>query len=164
MANAYVVNMADVTVVANATLICVRAATAVSSRASTLQVIEVRVSQYGTATSQNLGIELAQKAAAFGTFTAATPSPLAIGGVASGITGSTSVAAASAGVNASAEGGGTVTPLVSDSFNNLNGWLYVPVPEARPIIQPDMTFIVKLIGTPSSLTHWSADLTFLELS
>lgn len=164
MSNAYTVTMSNQTVVADETVICIRAATAVSSRASLLQVIDVRVSQQGTSTSQQLGIILGQKVSAFGTFTSSTPSPLAIGGVASGITGSTSVAAASAGTDASAEGAGAVTNIITDAFNNLNGYLWIPVPEGRILIQPDLVFIVKLVGTPTTLTGWNATATFLELS
>jgi hypothetical protein len=160
----YVVSMSNTTIVADATLICVRAATAITSRASILEILEVRVAQQGVTVSQNLGILLGQKASAFGTFTSATPSPLQVGGNASGITGSTSVAAASAGVDASAEGGGAVTNILADSFNVLNGWLYVPVPEARIMITPDLTFIVKIVGTPGTLTGWSASLTFREVN
>jgi hypothetical protein len=154
MSNVYTVSMGATTIVADASLICLRAATAVSSRASTLEVLRISVSQHGTSTAQQLGIRLAQKASAFGTFTAATPSPHAIGGVASGITGSTSVAAASA---------GTVTDIITDAFNNLSGFLWVPTPEERIIIQPDLAFIVKIVGTPTTLTGWNASLTFREL-
>lgn len=164
MAAVYTVSMSNTTIVADATLVCLRAATAVTSRASLLEILEVRVAQQGTTTNQQLGILLAQKASVFGTFTAATPSPHAVGGPASGITGSTSVAAASAGVDASAEGAGTVTTMLADSFSNLNGWLYIPVPEARPIILPDIAWIVKLVGTPTTLTGWSAAVTFRELN
>jgi hypothetical protein len=163
MSNVYTVSMGATTIVADASLICIRAATAVSSRGSTLEVLRISVSQHGTSTAQQLGIRLAQKASAFGTFTAATPSPHAIGGVASGISGSTSVAAASAGVDASAEGAGTVTDIITDAFNNLSGYLWVPTPEERLIIQPDLAFIVKIVGTPTTLTGWNASLTFREL-
>jgi len=162
MAYGYTIVMDQQTVVADESLICLRAATAWSSRASMLSVIECRVSQSGTSTSQELGIKIAQKASAFGTFTSTTPSPLVVGGAASGITGSTSVAAASAGTDGSAEGAGAVTDIIVDSFNNLNGWLYVPVPEARITVGPDLAIVVKLIGTPTTLTGWSATLTFLE--
>ena len=162
MAIAYAINMSASTIVADASLICLRAATALSSRASVLTLIEARVSQQGTSTSQQLGIIIGQKVSAFGTFTSATPSPLVVGGVASGITGSTSVAAASAGVDASAEGAGAVTNIVTDAFNNLNGWLWVPVPEARITVSIDLAVVLKIVGTPTTLTNWNATLTFLE--
>lgn len=163
MSSLYTVNMENQTIVADATLICVRAATAISSRGSLLEVERITISQQGTSTSQQLGVILGQKASAFGTFTSTTPSPHVIGGPASGITGSTSVAAASAGTDASAEGGGTVTPTIIDSFNNLNGYLWVPTPEERILIATDLAFIVKIRGTPTTLTGWNATLTYSEI-
>lgn len=164
MAGLYVVSMSNTTIVADATLAYIRAATAWSSRASLLRIHEVHVAQQGTATNQQLGIIFGQKASAFGTFTAATPAPVILGSVASGITGSTSGAAAGAGVDASAEGAGTVTPTVQDSFSNLNGWLWVPTPETRPLVGPDLTCIVKLVGTPTTLTGWSVSIVFEEVT
>ena len=164
MRNTYTVEMAAGTVVADATLIIIRAATAWSSRASLLEILRVEVQQQGTSTSQQLGVILAQKASAFGTYVSATPSPTAIGTVASAIAGSTTNAASSCGVNASAEGAGTVTNITTAGFNNLNGYLWVPTPEERIWVGPDLTFIVKLRGTPTTLTNWNAVLTFQELT
>jgi hypothetical protein len=162
MANVYTVSFKAGTVIANGSLIGLRAATAFSSRASLLTILECRVSQHGTSTGQELGVQIAAKASAFDTFVNATPAAVMVGGVASGITASTSMAAASSGVNASALGGGTLTPIIVDAFNNLNGWLYVPVPEARITVGPDQAIVVALIGTPTTLTSWNATLTFLE--
>ena len=164
MASVYTVSMTNQTIVADATLIILRAATAVTSRGSILEVERVSVSQQGTSTSQQLGIILAQKASAFGTYTSTTPAPMVVGGPASGISGSTSGAAAGAGTDASAEGAGTVTTMLSEGFNNLNGYLWVPTPEERIIIPPDIAFIVKLRGTPTTLTGWEAILTFREIN
>jgi hypothetical protein len=164
MASRYTITMENQTVVADETLIILRAATAVSSRASLLEVERIVVSQQGTSTGQQLGIILGQKASAFGTYTSTTPAPHSIGGPASGITGSTSGAAASAGTDASAEGAGTVTTTIADAFNNLNGYLWVPTPEERILILPDIAFIVKLRGTPTTLTGWNAYLTFTEVN
>lgn len=160
----YTVGMSDTTIVADATLIIVRAAAAITTRASMLEVLRVEVGQRGSDTSDQLGIILAQKASAFGTYTSATPSPHQVGGAASGIAGGTSGAAATAGVDASAEGAGTVTNIVPVAFNNLNGWLWVPTPEERFTVGPDTAVIVKLVGTPSTLTNWYAYLTFMELN
>jgi hypothetical protein len=160
----YTVTMANLTVVADATLIIIRAATAWSSRGSLLEIERVTVDQQGTSTSQQLGVILAQKASAFGTYVSATPSPSSVGSVASAIAGGTTNAAATCGVNASAEGAGTVTNIHSMGFNNLNGFLWVPVPEERIWVGPDLTFIVKLRGTPTTLTGWNAVLTFKELN
>jgi hypothetical protein len=163
MAAIYTVTMVNQTVVADETLVVLHTATAYSSRASVIEILRCTASQEGTATSQQLGIILAQKASAFGTYTSTTPTPLALGGVASGLTGSTSAAAASAGTDASAEGAGTVTTYHTESFNNLNGYLWVPTPEERIIVGPDTVFILKLRGTPGTLTGWNASVAYREI-
>ena len=80
MASKYTISMENQTIVADATLIILRAAAAISSRASLLEIERITVSQQGTATPQQLGVILAQKASAFGTYTSTTPSPHVIGG------------------------------------------------------------------------------------
>jgi hypothetical protein len=164
MDQCYSVVMDNQTIIADSELITIRAAAAYSSRGSELEIMRFAVSQRGTSTAQQLGIRWGQKASAFGTFTSVTPSPLAIGTVASAIAGSTSNAAASCGVDASANGGGTFTAIGSDAFNNLNGFLWVPVPEERIIVGPDLTFLIQLQGTPTTLTGWNAYMIFRELN
>jgi hypothetical protein len=160
----YKVTMAAATIIASGELITIRAATAIGSRASMLEILRMSCGQTSTTTSAQLAVRWGQKASAFGTFTTVTPAPIALGTVASAITGSTSNAASSAGINASANGAGTLTVLGQEAFNNLNGWLWVPTPEERIIVTPDLTFLLQLQGTPSALTGWSADLTFRELT
>lgn len=162
MSDVYTVNGSALTVIANGTVAILRTAAAITTRASVLEVLSVRVGQTGTTTSQMLGIQLGLKASAFGTYTAATPAPNLVNGNASGLTGSTSAAAASAGIAASVEGAGTFTPIVQDSFNVLSGWLWVPVPEERIRVSIDTAFAVKLLGTPGTLTGWSVSCTFKE--
>ena len=164
MQDTYVVAMANQTIIADSELITIRAATAWSSRASLLQILRLNVSQQGTATSQQLGIRWGLKASAFGTFTSTTPAPTAIGTVASAIAGSTSNAASSAGTDSSANGGGTLTVMGQEGFNNLNGWLWIPTPEERIWVGPDLTFVLQLQGTPTTLTGWNATLTFTEMT
>lgn len=164
MGHRYTVPMANQTIVADATLVIVRTASAVTTRASMIEILRVWCNQIGTEASDELGIILGQKASAFGTYTSTTPAPVTIGGAASGITGSTSGAAAGAGTDASAEGGGTVTTHIEEGFNNLNGYLWVPVPEERFIVPVDTAFIVKMVGTPAVLTGWNAGITFEEMN
>lgn len=164
MQDTYVVAMANQTIIADSELITIRAATAWSSRASLLQILRLTVNQAGTATSQQLAVRWGLKASAFGTFTSTTPAPTALGSVASAIAGSTSNAASSAGTDASANGAGTLTVLGQEGFNNLNGWLWVPTPEERIWVGPDLTFVLQLQGTPTTLTNWSATLTFAEMT
>lgn len=164
MDHTYAVVMNNQTVIADSELITIRAATAWSSRASLLEILRMSVSQFGTPTAQQLGIRWGLKASAFGTFTAATPAPLALGSVASAITGSTSNAASSAGVDSSANGAGTLTVTGVDSFSNINGFLWVATPDDRIIVGPDLTFLLQLQGTPTTLTGWNALLHFRELN
>jgi hypothetical protein len=164
MANtqAYSVTSATTTIVADATLVIIHTASTLV-RGSSVEILRAWASQHGTSTSQNLGILLAQKASAFGTYTSTTPSPLTIGGPASGITGGTAGAAGTAGTDASAEGAGAVTDIVADGFNNLNGYLWVPTPEERIRLPPDTAFILKIIGTPTTLTGWDFGVIYQEL-
>lgn len=164
MSSPYVVTMANQTIIADSELITIRAATAWTSRASLLEILRVTVSQSGTSTSQQLAVRCGLKASAFGTFTATTPTPIYANAVASAITGSTSNAASSAGTDASANGAGTFTAMWQEGFNNLNGYLWVPTPEERVLVGPDLTFLVQLQGTPTTLTGWHATLVFRELT
>lgn len=160
----YTVPMANQTIVADATLIIIRAAAALSTRGSILEIERAWVNQIGTETSDQLGIILGQKVTAFGTYTSTTPVPHQIGGAASGIAGGTAGAAATAGTDASAEGAGAVTTTIEEGFNNLNGWLWVPTPEERFIVGPDIAVILKIVGTPATLTGWTAGITFQEIN
>jgi tripartite-type tricarboxylate transporter receptor subunit TctC len=164
MDQVYKVTMASQTIIADSEMITIRAATAYSSRASVLAILRMSCGQTSTTTSAQLSVRWGLKASAFGTFTSTTPAPIAIGSVASAIAGSTSNAASSSGTDSSSNGAGTLTVLGQEAFNNLNGWLWVPTPEERIIVGPDLTFVLQLQGTPSALTGWSADLTFMELT
>lgn len=162
MPQRYTVLMENQTIVADATLIIVHTAAAIGTAGSMIEVLRVNVSQQGTSTAQQLGVIIAKKVTAFGTYTATTPQPHWLGAAASGITGKTDGAAAGAGTDASAEGAGTVTPIISEGFNNLSGYLWVPTPEERMILTPDTALIVKIRGTPTTLTGWNAYLTYIE--
>jgi hypothetical protein len=164
MSSFYNVVMADATVIASGELVTIRAATSFTSRASVLRIYRISLSQSGTATSQQLAVRWGLKASAFGTFTSTTPAPVVLNAVASAIAGSTSNAASSSGTNASANGAGTLTTLGRDGFNNLSGFLWVPVPEERILVGPDLTFLVQLQGTPTTLTNWNCTVTFEEVT
>lgn len=164
MSGVYTVSMANVTIVADATLVIIRTAAAITTRASMIEVLRAAVNQIGTETSDQLGVIIGTKASAFGTYTSTAPNPHVLGGAASGIAGGTTGAAATSGTDASAEGAGTVTTLIEEGFNNLNGWLWVPTPEERIIVPVDTAIILKMVGTPVTLTGWNAYLTFRELN
>lgn len=162
MPKRYTVLMENQTIVADATLVIVHAASSWGTAGCLLEIARITVSQQGTSTAQQLGVILAKKVTAFGTYTSTTPQPHIIGAAASAITGGTAGAAATAGTDASAEGAGTVTPIHTEGFNNLSGFLWVPTPDETIWLGPDQAFIVKLRGTPTTLTGWNASLTFLE--
>lgn len=160
---AYTVSMNNQTIVADATLVIIHTEATVNTAGSRIAVLRAWVSQIGTTTSQQLGIILGRKVSAFGTYTSTTPVPHSIGGPASAITGGTAGAESTAGTDASAEGAGTVTTLIQEGFNNLNGWLWVPTPEERLVLGADQAVILKIVGTPGTLTGWCAGITFDEL-
>lgn len=162
MPQRYTVTMENQTIVADATLVIIHAAAAWGTAGSLLEVVRCTVSQNTSSTSQQLGVILARKVTAFGTYTSTTPVPHMIGSAASAIAGGTTGAAATAGTDASAEGAGTVTPIHVEGFNNLNGYLWVPTPEERIVLGPDQAFILKIRGTPTTLTGWNATVTYLE--
>jgi hypothetical protein len=164
MARTFSVTMQNATIVGDATLIIIHTASGATTVGSEILILRAWVGNQATETSDQLGIMLAQKASAFGTYTSATPVPHSLGGSASGITGGTAGAAGTAGTDASAEGAGTVTSLIYDGFNNLNGWLWVPTPEERIMIHNDLAIILKIVGTPATLTNWSAGITYEELN
>ncbi len=164
MGAVYTVGFKDQTIIANSDLVIIRTASAISTRASNIRILRAWVGQGATETSEQLGIQLALQASAFGTYTSATPRAHVVNGAASGITGGTTGAAGTAGVDASANAAGTKTEIITDGFNNLNGWLYVPTPEERITLPVDTAIVLAMIGTATTLTNWYAGITFEELN
>src|SRR5215472_16061472 len=120
------ISTAGVTVVGATTLIFVNPAAAVNPN---LEFLRFWVGQSANATSAQQRIQLDTQASAFPTLTSSTPTKLKVADPnASVITGGTAGAAGTAGINASAEGAGTKTPVWDDAFNVLNGCLHVPTP------------------------------------
>ena len=164
MGAVYSVTMANQTIIASSDMVIIRTAAAIGTRASNIRILRAWCGQVETETSQQLGIQLSIQASAFGTYTSTTPTPHVIGGAASGIAGGTAGAAATAGTDASANAAGTKTCIISDGFNNLTGWLWVPTPEERIIVPVDTAIVLHMIGTASTLTGWSAGITYEELN
>lgn len=164
MGAVYSVVMKDQTIIASSDLVIIRTAAAIGTRASMIRLLRAWCSQGATETSEQLGIQIALQASAFGTYTSTTPTPHVLGGAASGIAGGTAGAAATAGTDASANAAGTKTAVVTDGFNNLNGWLWVPTPEERIVIPADTAVVLAMIGTATALTNWYAGITYEELN
>jgi hypothetical protein len=131
---------------------------------ATLEIIRVSVSQSSSTTSAMQRIQLNTQVTAFPTLTSATPQKTSTGDGNSVITGGTAGAAGTSGINASAEGAGTKTVLYSDSFNILNGWLWLPTPEERIVLPAGSSsgFGVHLPAAPSSTGGWNVVVVFRE--
>ena len=75
----YSVTMANQTIVADATLVIIHTASAITTRASRIVVVRAWVSQIGTEVSDQLGVIIGQKVTAFGTYTSTAPTGHEIG-------------------------------------------------------------------------------------
>lgn len=160
----YSVTMQNQTIIASSDMVIIHTDSTLASGGSNIRILRAWCSQNVTEASEQLGIMLALQASAFGTYTSTTPTPHFIGGRVSGIAGGTAGAEGTAGTDASANAGGTKTPIIYDGFNNLNGWLWVPTPEERIIIPADTAIVLAMVGTASVLTNWNAGITYEELN
>lgn len=159
----YIVAMKNVTLATTPTaqtLVFINVGTTVS-----LEFLRFSCGQSGTLTSANLTAQIVTQVTAFPTLTSTAPVATSLIDQASKITGGTSGAAGTSGTNASAEGAGTKTVLYSETFNLLNGWLYVPVPEERIVLSASGSsgLGLYLATAPATGTLWSAEVVFREV-
>lgn len=122
------------------------------------------MSQASTATSAQLVVVIEQVSTAFGTYTSTAPVALKPAGPASTIVGGTLGAAGTSGTNSSVAATGTIVNFITDSFNNLNGYLWVATPKEL-ITMPAGSASglgIGLLTTPSATGNWSAGLVFSE--
>lgn len=163
MSHEYVVSGGGITLANQAvTLIFINPAAAPSAA---LEILRCWVGQSANATSAQQRVQLNTQVSAFPTLTSATPAKLKQGDAASVIVGGTAGAAGTAGINASAEGAGAKTVIMNDSFNALNGWLWVPTP-AETVVMPAgfaSGFGLHLPVAPATLTNWSFGMVFREI-
>lgn len=160
MDRTYNITFDNITVAGATTLVMLRPGTTASIR-----VIRAWVSQRQNATSAQVGIHLCTQAAALPTtLTSATPVALDRLGPASVISGGTSAAAGTCGINAGTEGAGTRTILVPDCFNALNGWLWVPGPNDCIKIPASSAsaFAMWFPSAPGTLQGWCGGITYQE--
>lgn len=117
------------------------------------------------ATSGQQRIQLVTQVTQFPTVTSATPVKLKFHDAISSIVGGTAGAVGTCGINASNEGTGAKSVVHDDSFNVLNGWLYVPTPnETR--VQPiggTVGLGMYFPAAPATTAGWTAGLTFREI-
>lgn len=122
------------------------------------------VSQRANATSAQQGVSLGTKASVFATVVGATPAKNWLGDPAAALASGTG-AAGTAGINASANGAGTLTTTYPDNFNVLNGWLWVATPPETMMFMPGGTsaFAHSFTSTPGTLTGWSWGVVYREV-
>jgi hypothetical protein len=129
-----------------------------------LNFMRAWMSQGSTATSAQLIVVIETITTAFGTYTLTNPVALKPAGPASFITGATTGAAGTSGTNASVAATGTITNIITDTFNNLNGYLWVA--SMREVITMPAGYNngigLGLLTAPSSLNNWSAGMTYSE--
>lgn len=131
---------------------------------ATLEFLRAWVSQAGSATSAQQRVQLSTQVTAFPTLTSQAPVKLKLSDPASAITGGVAGAAGTSGITASAEGAGGKTVIYPDSFNVLNGWLWVPSPPETMVMNAGGASGLGLFlpVAPSSTANYSAGMTFRE--
>ena len=131
-----------------------------------LEFLRVFVGQAANATSAQQRIEHTTQVAAFPTTAvSATPTKQKQTDAVSAITGAATIAAGKSGINVGTEGAGTKTTLWTDSFNVLNGYLWVPTPAETLVFPAGSTsaYDVQFPAAPGTLTGWSFGLVFREV-
>lgn len=130
-----------------------------------LRFLRAWASQQGSATSAQQRVQIETQVTAFPTLVSATPRPLKNADpTASIITGNTTGAAGTCGINASAEGAGGKTVKFGDNFNVLNGYLWVPTPDEVIEMQPGSSSGLGLFlpAAAASLTNWACGFNYGE--
>lgn len=132
---------------------------------TSVEVLRNWVSQSANATSAQQRVQTNFQASVFPTLTSTTPAKTNSGDGASGIVGGTAGAAGTSGTNASAEGAGTKTVIFNDSFNVLNGYLWVPTPGETHIVRAadSLGYGLHVPVAPATLTNWQFGTTYREV-
>ncbi len=162
MARVFTVSGSNMTIAGATTLVFINPPAAPSVG---FRVLRAWASQKGNATSAQSGAQLVSQVTAFPTLTSATPAKqMRHDPNAAVITGGTAGAAGTAGINASAEGAGTKTMIFEMSFNNLNGWEWLPTSKEVIEFAAGMAsgLGLWLPVAPGILTGWSAGITYEE--
>jgi len=165
MAREYIIPAASITLANQAvTLIFLQAMAAVPFVA--LEMLRAYVSQAANATSVQQRVQLNTQVTAFPTVVSQAPKKLKASDPVSLITGATTGAAGTCGINASAEGAGAKDVIIPDAFNSLIGWLWVPGREETIIETGQATahgFGLHFPVAAATLTSWNAGLLFREI-
>jgi hypothetical protein len=166
MAREYIIPASALTVAATAcTLVAVQTGTSAGA-ACALEFLRAYCGQAANATSAQSRIQLHTQLTSFPTVLSQAPVALKATDPASKIAGGTATAQGTCGNNASGEGTGAKTVVLPDSFNVLNGWLWVPTPAETIVESASATarsFGMMFPAAPSPTTVWSFGLVFREI-
>ncbi|HMH95638.1 MAG TPA: hypothetical protein VK577_03545 [Bradyrhizobium sp.] len=126
-------------------------------------------SQAAGAVSAQQRIEVVTQVTAFPTVVTATPRPLKFGDtVVSALVGvGGALTAGKCGINASAEGAGAKTVAWGDSFNHLNGYLWVATPRETMVMPAgsasSLGLFLPVAPTGGVTTNWAAGINYGEI-
>jgi hypothetical protein len=112
----------------------------------------------------NQRVQINTQVTAFPTLVSATPAKLWSAGGASVLSGATTGAAGTSGVNASAEGAGAKTVIWPDAFSPANGWLLVLTPdeEMEQSVGSASGLGMHLPVAATTLTNWTFGMSWVE--
>lgn len=160
MGSTYSVSANGVALAGASTIVFIRPNTTRS-----IEILRVEVSQSASATSAQVRINLVTQVSGFPTLTSATPIPLDDGAATCSISGGTSGAPGTAGIDATSEGGGTKTVLYAAAFNAPIGWAWVAGPDDRIVLTASSAsgFGVHFKDAPANLNDWHCTVVFREL-
>lgn len=134
---------------------------------SNIAIRRVEVGQRGTATGAQCGLVMSTRDTA-GTFTLTSVTPRNIsplGGPISALVGNVAPAGgvARCGINSSADSGGAYTDHYAANFSNLNGFLWVPMPQEVIIVPASTLWVLRFATAPGTTTGWTVSVTLEEL-
>ena len=111
------------------------------------------ISQSVSETSEQLPILVHRASTSGSGGSTPTPSPLQVGG-----------AAAESTVEANNTTQGTEGAFIhAESFNVLNGWVWMPTPECRPVLSPSGRLVIELQTAPAAALTMNGVLLFEEV-
>lgn len=132
-----------------------------------IEIVRAWCSQSSSTTSLMQRIQLGFKASVHPTLVGTTPEKTKPSDPISYITSGTAGAQGNAGVNASVEGAGTFTTKVADSFNILQGYLWLPssaLGETFILSGADsLAFAMRLPAAAITLSGWNFGVAFREI-
>lgn len=168
MTRTYTITTGSITISAATTLIAFQPPTSTQ-----IKVVRATLSQRGTATSEQVRVQIGRKASAFPTSltsvnTSGATQPLLTkhceNDGASSLTGATSLSAGKVGTASTSEGAGTFQVLLDESFNNLTGFVWVPGPdeELKFAAGSSDAFVMRVPTAPTNTSNWQASITIQE--